>query len=145
MPDFWHGRLLLKLPGRARVYSESQLKEILGHLVELEKLATAISRRGVRFSTYLSHMDKKTKKLPVFAVKVEGKTHFLHNDEELAALKADEDVNVTEFFEAREVGAVLKALREAGLEATAYEAPEVRPKKALCIVVDGKKEPLHNY
>ena len=68
-----------------------QLKSILDALVELESLSNAVERRGVNFSKYIGFRHKKTKKLPLYMVKVEYEDHFLYNDDELAEyVKQDE-------------------------------------------------------
>ena len=66
--------------------SGKQLKEILDKLIEIEKLSIGIERRGVKFAKYITFRHPKTKKLPVFMIKVEGETKFLYDDKELAAL-----------------------------------------------------------
>jgi DNA gyrase subunit B len=65
-------------------FTDKQLKAILDVLVEMESLANAVERRGVNFSKYISLRHKKTKKLPLYMVQVEGKDHFLYNDDELS-------------------------------------------------------------
>jgi DNA gyrase subunit B len=65
-------------------FTDKQLKAILDALVELESLSNAIDRRGVEFSKYISFRHKKTKKLPLYMVKVEYEDHFLYNGDELA-------------------------------------------------------------
>jgi DNA gyrase subunit B len=65
-------------------FTDKQLKSILDGLIELQSLSNAIDRRGVGFSKYLSFRHKKTKKLPLYMINVEGEDHFLYNDDELA-------------------------------------------------------------
>ena len=65
-------------------FTDKQLKSILDCLVELQSLSNAIERRGVDFSKYLTFRHKKTKKLPLYMIRVEGEDHFLYNDDELA-------------------------------------------------------------
>ena len=65
-------------------FTDKQLKAILDALIELQSLSNAIERRGVDFSKYLSFRHKKTKKLPLYMVNVEGEDLFLYNDDELA-------------------------------------------------------------
>ncbi len=65
-------------------FTDKQLKAILDTLVELGGLSSAIERRGVEFSKYISFRHKKTKKLPLYMVRVEYEDHFLHNEDELA-------------------------------------------------------------
>ena len=65
-------------------FTDKQLKSILDALIDLGGLSSAIERRGVEFSKYISYRHKKTKKLPLYMVKVEYDTHFLYKDDELA-------------------------------------------------------------
>jgi DNA gyrase subunit B len=65
-------------------FTDKQLKAILDALVDLGSLSTAIERRGVDFAKYISFRHKKTKKLPLYLVKVEYVDHFLYNDDELS-------------------------------------------------------------
>jgi DNA gyrase subunit B len=65
-------------------FTDKQLKAILDVLVEMESLSNAVERRGVSFTKYVSFRHKKTKKLPIYMVNVEGEDHFLYNDDDLA-------------------------------------------------------------
>lgn len=65
-------------------FTDKQLKGALDALVELNSLANAVDRHGVSISKYLSMRHKKTKKLPLYMVKVEGEDQFFYNDDELA-------------------------------------------------------------
>lgn len=65
-------------------FTDKQLKSALDALVELASLTSAVDRHGVSFAKYLSFRHKKTKKLPLYMVKVEGEDQFLYNDDELA-------------------------------------------------------------
>ena len=67
-------------------YTDKKLKDILVALVDLEYLSKGIDKKGVKFSKYVTFRDRKTKKLPVYRVKVDDEYHFLYNDEELAKL-----------------------------------------------------------
>ena len=67
-------------------YTDKKLKDILIALVDLEYLSKGIDKKGVKFSKYVTFRDHKTKKLPVYRVKVDDEYHFLYNDEELAKL-----------------------------------------------------------
>jgi DNA gyrase subunit B len=72
-------------------YTGKQLKSILDALVELDGLGNAIERSGVELSKYISLRHKKTKKLPLYMVKVEGETHFLYSDDELSEYIGEEE------------------------------------------------------
>jgi DNA gyrase subunit B len=65
-------------------FTDKQLKAILDALVEMESLSNAVERRGVSFQKYIGFRHKKTKKLPLYMVNVEGTDHFLYNDDELS-------------------------------------------------------------
>jgi len=117
--------------------SSKQLRELLGILARIEKLGRAIERRGVKLQNYIGLRHPKTKKLPIFMVKVEGNTQFLYSDKELAKLtkesekalgkelemraETDKDkpaakgIDVAEFFEAEELDLSLGRLERLGL------------------------------
>lgn len=104
-------------------FTDKQLKVILDALVELESLAGAVERRGVSFSKYISFRHKKTKKMPIYMVKVEGEDQFLHSDDELAkCVKGDE--KVIEFYEAREVEKIVEHIEKLGVDVEDYHGPD---------------------
>ena len=113
-------------------FTDNQFKDLLHLLVEIEKLRRILDKKGVEFSKYLSFRHAKTKKLPVYRVKVEGKDHFIYTDKELAELggkqeKAD-DLDVTELFEAPEVEEIVVKLEKMGLGIENYFS-ELLPQK----------------
>ncbi len=131
-----------------KLFSEKQIKRLLELLVELEGLSRAIRRKGVEFAKYLGLRQPKTKKLPIFRVKVDGEAQFLYSDAELAKVTAKEekkhkkpaktdekkkgeedpagkDLDVVEFFEAREIEKKLAEIGKMGFDAIAhYERPK---------------------
>lgn len=144
-------------------FTDKQLKAILDALVELESLSNAVERRGVSFSKYISFRHKKTKKLPLYMVKVEYEDHFLYNDDELAdyakegnngnnnkkqAPKNAKDKKVEEitedrtrsiehieFYEAREIEKLVDRIEKLGVEIEDYDTEEDGTEKK-----DSKKE-----
>ncbi len=140
-------------------FTDKQLKAILDDLVKLESLSSAIETRGVEFSKYISFRHKKTKKLPIYMVKVEGEDQFLYNDDELADYIKSQQKDVkegdvqpekakgfdyAEFYEAREIEKIVEGIEKLGVDLEDYDAPEkeedLEPKK-------GQKEApkKHNY
>ncbi|MDD4957320.1 MAG: DNA topoisomerase (ATP-hydrolyzing) subunit B [Candidatus Omnitrophica bacterium] len=132
----------------------AKIKDLLEIMVKLEKLTRAIGRRGAKISKYLSLRDEKTKKLPIYKVKVEGEEKYLYTDDELAAIKAkvgdremtiDEDgaeedtgankLNVQELYEAREIEKIAKELEKFDLDIADYERE--KPKEGEVYI--GKK------
>jgi DNA gyrase subunit B len=141
------------------VYPDRQFKELLNLLVELERLALALEKKGVNFTDYLKKRDSKTRKLPIYRVKVEGKYKFLYNDTELAKLVreeerrrgkeievrdeedrggvVDETIDVLELFEAKEIEDTIQRLERLKLGVANYEN---RYPKPLYKITDGKEE-----
>ncbi|MDP2942955.1 MAG: toprim domain-containing protein, partial [Candidatus Omnitrophota bacterium] len=127
-------------------YTDAQLKGILNVLVELEDLTSGLDKKGVNVSKYLISIHQKTKKLPIYMVKVEGKDQFVYNDDELAKFVEDEEkkssaevelkenskgsgrdtslgkgINLLEIYEAEEIEKLIKELEKFGLSAEDYE------------------------
>ena len=150
-------------PRDRKEYTEKQLLEILRGLVELEKLARGIGKRGVKFIDYLYKRDKNTKKLPLFKVKVEDESHFIYDDEELASLvqkvekakgkelEVDENgggekegIHVVEFYEAQELQELIEKLEKVGLDINEYELAESEKNALSDPQMGGKpKKPLY--
>lgn len=131
-----------------------KLRDLLELLIKLEKLTHAIERRGVKFSDYLQLRDKKTQKLPMYRVKIEGEYTYLYSDDDLAKFQskhagdkdmemeettAEEDKNdeaqqpsftVQEFFEARQIEKISKEIDKYKLDIADYDrkAPEKEEK-----------------
>jgi DNA gyrase subunit B len=140
----WHPHCYTKKDGRW--IQNIDEKSILDELVSLQNLRTAIERRGVDFYNYISNINKKTKKLPRFRVKVEGEYIFLYNDKELAAImkdmekgnkksdksenKAEEDVEskigLMEFYETDEIENIIAKLDKLGAKIENYY-PATKP------------------
>lgn len=102
-------------------FTDKQLKSILDALVELESLGGAIERSGVNLSKYISLRHKKTKKLPIYMAKVEEKTHFIYNDDELAKAKNEDYI---EFYEAREIEKIIDRIEKLGVDIEDYDMGE---------------------
>jgi len=139
--------------GKKKTFTDKQLKVILDTLVELEGFASSIERRGVDFTKYVLMMNRKTKKLPLFRVKVEGKYEFLYSNDELAEyLELEEkkrgkeveiheaieslpydkakEIDLIEFFEARELEKIIAQLEKLGVDIADYERAKIeQPRK----------------
>ena len=124
------GHELLRLKDK-KAFTDNQFKDLLYLLVELEKLGKHLEKKGVGFAKYLNFRHQKTKKLPIYRVKVEGKDHFLYSDKELAGLTDKEgkegERDVLELFEAPEIEEILVKIEKLGLDPTTYsEEPVVK-------------------
>ncbi|MFA5115136.1 MAG: DNA topoisomerase (ATP-hydrolyzing) subunit B [Candidatus Omnitrophota bacterium] len=102
-----------------QVFSDNQFKDLLFLLVELEKFARILDKKGVEFAKYILFRHQKTKKMPIYRVKVDGKDHFLYSDKELAKFTESQgkeiEHDVLELFEATEIDGILAKLEKLGL------------------------------
>jgi len=121
-------------------FSDKQFKDILNQLLELRKLDRSLHKKGVIFQELLNFRHKKTKKLPIYMVKVDGNAHFLFDDKELSKLTgksskakdSDEDIELKEIFESQDIAAVLEKLEKMGIDVFRIfpdNKPEERSKK----------------
>jgi DNA gyrase subunit B len=110
-------------------FTANSLKELLQIVLEFEKMSSAVVKRGAELSKYLGFRHKKTKKLPIYMVKVEGEAQFLYDDEELAqAVKNKEKelgkdvemdekaLNLVEFYEARDMEKLIDKIEKLGFD-----------------------------
>jgi DNA gyrase subunit B len=126
------GHKLLRLKDK-HPFTDNQFKELLELLVELEKLGKNLEKKGVEIVKYLTFRHPKTKKMPIYKVKVEGKDHFLYSDPELAKLTAGEDkdeFDILELFEASEIGQVISKIEKMGLDIATYSPEGLLQKEA---------------
>ncbi|MEW6101312.1 MAG: DNA topoisomerase (ATP-hydrolyzing) subunit B [Candidatus Omnitrophota bacterium] len=135
-------------------FTDNKFKDLLELLVELEKLGKGIDKKGVEFAKYLTFMHPKTKKMPIYRVKVEGKDHFIYSDKELAALTAKDDKaeepDVAELFETHEIEPIIAKIEKLGLDITTYHyeaggkpastKDEVRKPKPLYRIINEKEQ-----
>ena len=107
-----------------QVFTDNQFKELLKLLVELDKLGRYLDKKGVNFAEYLSFRHPKTKKMPIYRVKVDGKDNFLYSDKELAALTEKEgketERDVLQLFEAQEIEELVVKIEKLGIEFETY-------------------------
>jgi len=117
------GHKLISLKDK-KEFTDNQFKVILELLVELDKIGRSLTKKGVETAKYISFRQQKTKKLPVYKVKVEGKDLFVYTDKELAAIteKSDKssEPDVTEIFEAQEIEQVISKIEKTGLDINTY-------------------------
>jgi len=106
--------------------NNSQLKNLLSTIAGLERTVGIMLRRGVDFHNYINFYINNPKKMPIYMVKVEGVTHFVCDDKELAKItKNHEDAHYIEIFEKEELENTEKLLAKYGLSIVNYLKPEV--------------------
>ena len=147
------GNKLVSLKDK-HTFTDNQFKDLLTYLVELEKAGRILDKKGVDFIKYLTFRQHKTKKMPIYKVKVDGKDHFLYSDKELAELPESEDKDsgkdVLELFESKEIEQVLIKIEKLGLDISTYHAEllaakepaakEVKKQKAIYRIEEEKDE-----
>jgi DNA gyrase subunit B len=65
----------------------NRIRELLLLLLKLDKLAHGIEKKGVKFGEYLKMRDNKTKRFPVYQVRIEDELRYVYSDDELAEIK----------------------------------------------------------
>ncbi|MBI3615094.1 MAG: DNA topoisomerase (ATP-hydrolyzing) subunit B [Candidatus Omnitrophica bacterium] len=107
-------------------YTPAQAKELFRLLVEVEWLAKSLNKKGVDFKKLVENRHPKTKKLPIFMVKVEGDAQFLYSDEELAKqTKGEKETQALEIYEASELEELSGKLGKLEVDLTNFEASGV--------------------
>ena len=123
-------------------YNDNQFKDILLLMVEIEKLAKVLEKRGIGIKKFLELRHPKTKKYHVYWVKVEGQDHFVYSDEELAKIKKQEELSENDFtdlYESDEVAKIVNQLDKFGIEPIDLF---VRPPLEVKVVKKEKAKPL---
>ncbi|MFA5363057.1 MAG: DNA topoisomerase (ATP-hydrolyzing) subunit B [Candidatus Omnitrophota bacterium] len=114
---------LIRLKNK-ETFTDNQFKEILSLLVEIEKIGRNLEKRGVGFAEFISLRHQKTKKMPIYRVKVDGKTHFVYSDKELAELTDKEageaEGDIFEIFESQDIENIVVKIEKAGLGIETY-------------------------
>lgn len=108
-----------------QTFTDHQFKELLGLLVELDKLGKNLDKKGVNITKYINFRHQKTKKMPVYRVKVEGKEKFIYSDQELAKLTEEGKENgqdILELYEAADIEQVVAKIEKLGLDISTYAA-----------------------
>ncbi len=125
-----------------QAFTDNQFKELLKLLVELDKLGRYLDKKGVDFVEYLGFRHPKTKKMPIYRVKVDGKDHFAFSDKELASLTEKEgkeaEQDVLQLFEAQEIEQVITKIEKLGLGIETYFSNIIVPKAGT--VKEGEKK-----
>ena len=120
------GLVLQQIKGKNK-YTDAQFSDVLECLIELELLENVLHKKGVDFDKYMSLLNPKTKKLPIYRVKVEDVYQFLYSDQELAKLTKEaekgegkEELDVLEIYEAGEMEDLIKRLAKHDMDTADY-------------------------
>ncbi len=106
-------------------YTPVQAKELLRLLTEVEWLGKSLHKKGVKFQKYIENRHPKTKKMPIFRVKVGDESQFVYSDEELAKLmKEEKEADVLELYEANELEELAAKLGKLGVDLKDFESAD---------------------
>ncbi|MFH0918326.1 MAG: DNA topoisomerase (ATP-hydrolyzing) subunit B [Candidatus Omnitrophota bacterium] len=123
-------------------FTDNQFKELLRNLVELDKLGRYLDKKGVNFAEYLGFRHPKTKKMPIYRVKVDGNNQFVYSDKELATLTEKEgkeaERDVLQLFEAQEIEELILKIEKLGIEFETYFDSLGAPRAGTSKVTDKK-------
>jgi DNA gyrase subunit B len=102
-------------------FNANQFKDLLLTLVHLERNIELMRRRGVDFDNYVKFCSSKPKKIPVYMVKVDGHTHFVYDDKELAAFTKDaEEAQYVEIFESEDIQEIMTKFDKMGFSLSQF-------------------------
>ena len=125
------GHKLVRIKDK-QTFTDNQFKELLRLLVEMDRLGRYLDKKGVNFAEYLSLRNPKTKKMPIYRVKVESKDQFVYSDKELASLMEKEsketEQDVLHLFEAQEIEELILSIEKLGFEFATYFGNVAAPK-----------------
>ncbi len=128
-------------------FTDNQFKELLKLLVELDKLGKYLDKKGVNFAEYISFRHPKTKKMPIYRIKVEGNIHFVYSDKELALLTEKEgketEQDVLQLFEAQEIEELVAKIEKLGIEFETYFSGNVITKPGAAKEAEKKIKPIY--
>ncbi len=120
--------------------SPAQLKDLLNTAVDLERIHEIMSKRGVNFQEYVDNYDKKTMKMPVYVLRVDGKAHYIFNDKEMGDLTAkNENTEFVEVFEREDLEHIENKLDKIGLSVAHFLRLEIEESYSLSGAVKSKK------
>lgn len=106
-----------------KTLTDKQFNELLRLLSELTKSGSFLYKRGVKLEELLQLRHKKTKKLPIYRIKVEDKFHFVYSEEELEKLnKSFENINedLLELFETEDINEIISKIEKLGIDINTY-------------------------
>jgi DNA gyrase subunit B len=128
-----------------KTLNDPQFKDLLEALVQLERFSHILDKKGVNFKKLVENRHKKTKKIPIYMAKVEGFTHFLYSDAELAKLSSTakdgkEGFDYSEIFDTEEIEGHISHIEKLGIPIEHYFDPEeTEETKKSKKVAEGKK------
>jgi DNA gyrase subunit B len=135
--------------GRENAFSDTTLKEVVEALRDMERFASAMERKGITFSEYLRNYQPGTGRFPLHLTIIEGVREYLYTEKDYAKFMEtveerkqgklpfdqegngtngssddEEDAQVIEFAESREIEALFKKVRQYGITPENFVEPD---------------------
>ncbi len=120
------------------VFSQKELERLVDYLIEFEKLALTLERKGVYVSDYLKVMRSKKQMFPLYKISIHNQNVFAFDEEELASYGDAEELNVVELFESHRIQEIEEGLNKLGVSLKGYFVSE-KP-QFIIFNNDGKEE-----
>jgi len=140
------GHKLLRMKDKQN-FTDNQFKELLRHLVELDKIGRYLEKKGVNFADYINSRHPKTKKMPIYRVKVESNTLFAFSDKELAAITEKEgkeaEQDVLHLFEAQEIEQIIAKIEKLGFDINSYFSSTIISKQGIAKETEKKLKAVY--
>lgn len=140
------GHKLLRVKDK-QGFTDNQFKELLKYLAELDKLGRYLDKKGVNFADYINSRHLKTKKMPIYRIKVDGNTLFVFSDKELAAITEKEgkeaEQDVLELFESQEIEQVIAKIEKLGFDVESYFSNTVVSKPGVAKEAEKKLKSVY--
>ncbi len=110
-------KFLIKTKNRViKEFGSKEFEKILKILSEIDSLSKVLEKKGISFKEFIKLRDKKTKKFPMYKIKVNAKEIFIYSDEELEKFSDLDEEDIIEIFEAQDLEDLAKRLDRYGLE-----------------------------
>lgn len=98
---------------------QKKFEKLVEILIEFEKLALGLEKKGIPLEEYLGAINEKKRKCPLYRLTVNNRTIFAFDDEELASYQ-DEELNAVEIFEAYRIKELGQDLAKIGISLKDY-------------------------
>jgi len=120
-------------------FSAAEFKKVMQLLIELEKLLSALQRKGISKEAFLSAIEEKKKRYPVFKIHHDGKDIFLYDEEERATYKELDESLIIDLYEAHRIKEIDEELHKTGLSVRQYVLKE-KSEQLILEAEDEKKQ-----
>ena len=102
-----------------QLVSQKNFEKLIENLMEFERLALALEKRGIPLKSYLGAVEEKKQRYPLYYLMVNNKAVFTFDDEELASYE-EEELSAVEIFESYQIKEIGESLSKMGISLKDY-------------------------